>query len=229
MNESPSPAPVLLRRDRTSGLAIVVGVIVSVAMMSHHPTGSGHAGAAGVAEAAHVAGLNRFVHGALIAASLVLAFGFQGFTAQLARPLARFALLFYVAGTAAMVGAALVNGFVFPAVMERWGGRSDAEIELARVVLDWGWELNQALAYLGIFTWATAVAAWSFVLLRMPADGPWPRIIGAVGLVGAPAFVALFALGSLSADVAGFGAFVFGHSLWNLAVGVLLLRARPGA
>ena len=131
MNESPSPAPVLLRRDRTSGLAIVVGVIVSVAMMSHHPTGGGHAGAAGVAEAAHVAGLNRFVHGALIAASLVLAFGFQGFAAQLARPLARFALLLYVAGTAAMVGAALVNGFVFPAVMERWSGRSDAEIELA--------------------------------------------------------------------------------------------------
>ncbi len=129
------------------------------------------------------------------------------------------ALVSYAFGSLALIGAAVVNGLVFPEMAERYADLSLEEMESARAVLAWNWEINQALAITGVLAWSAAVFAWSLVMVRLA--GAW-RWLGGLGMVIGVAGASVFLTGQLTFDVHGFGMFVLAQSVWNLGVGVRL-------
>jgi hypothetical protein len=208
-------------RDVPSGVVIALGSVLAVVGMSHHPSVHSHETREMFAQAVEIATLNRTVHGGLMAVIVLLLFGFTGFAQRLGlhRPLARLGLVSYAVGSLALIGAAIVNGLVFTAIAERYAERSLEEMEAARAVLVWNWEVNQALDITGVLCWSAAVLGWSLALLRQVGAWRWIGAAGTVlGLAGAGAFLS----GRLAFDVHGFGLYVLAQSLWSLTVGLRL-------
>lgn len=228
MPERSSPRCPAPPRDLASGLALGLGALLSVLLMSHHPHPRSHGSSSFVAEVAALAGPAAAVHGGLVAVTVLQAFGFVGWARALGlqRAGARLGLVAYVLGALALVLAALLNGFATPALAARFADAGEDEARAVRVVLRFAWELNQALAGCGVLALAAATLAWSGTCVRLGRAWRW---IGVAGLaLGAGTGFALLA-GQLRLDVHGFGLFVAAQGAWSLAAGVALaLGGRTG-
>jgi hypothetical protein len=204
--------------DARLGTALIVLAVLSIGVMTHHPVADGP-GAAGIAR---VAGLAQFVHGVLLAllfAGLLLVDEFS--RRCVPQPaLRRAGRTLYGAGTLALAGAGLVNGFVVPwlALRHADGGAGD---HLA-VVLDFAGYLNRALADIGVIGWCAGIAAWSLGLWSL---GGGARLLGGYGLLGGAVLAPLLLSGVLRLDVVGMLAAVAVVVVWQAGAGVLLRRA----
>ena len=192
--------------DRTAGAAMVAAAVLVVLAMAHHPT-SAHAGAIG-----------GMVHGTMIVLATGLAFGFAHFSIRrgLDRPAILAGLTAYGVSLFAHLGAATINGFAVPALAARPGIGHD--------LFQFAWELNQALAGLGVFATGAAFVLWSIDFLGRP--GAEARTIGLTGLVAGLLPGALLAAGIIRMDVAGAMIVYAIHAAWAALVGVHLLRGR---
>jgi hypothetical protein len=188
--------------DRIAGSALIGAAALSVLAMAHHPA-SANAGPIG-----------PIVHGTMIAAAAILAFGFAHFARRrgLARPEILAGLVAYAIGLGVTIGAATINGFVVPAL----AGRAIAD----RNVFLLAWEANQALARIGVFATGAAFALWALDFLRRP--GFEAKAIGASGLAAGLVPPALLALGATDMHVAGAFIAYAAFAAWSVAVGIHL-------
>ena len=115
--------------DRIAGGALILGALLSVFAMAHHP------------RACRSGGLVGIVHGAMIVLMSVTAFGFAHFALRrgVARPAILAGLIAYFIGVVADLGAATTNGFVVPALAAHGAALSGRDVFLL------AWEANQAL------------------------------------------------------------------------------------
>ena len=199
----------VIRKDRRlAGALIVIASACVVFTMAHHPTGG--------------QGMDRLivvVHTAMIGLLILLFSGFLHFCR--ARGLERlnvsFGLVAYGVSLGAHVGAATINGFVVGALAAR-GEAVSQELFL------FCWELNQALARLGVVTTGAAMVLWSaeFVRERDLAN----RALGALAAVAGIAPIVWLA--GVSPDMGVHAAFFIYalHSVWMLLVGVQMIRGR---
>src|SRR6188472_589789 len=116
--------------DKFAGILIAAASLLTVLMMAHHPVISSHDMAEAAAEIARKAFVDRFVHGTLIALICVLLFGFMEFSSRLGltQRSVRAGLLAYAIGTAAMIGAALISGFVVADLGLNYAGANEADL-----------------------------------------------------------------------------------------------------
>lgn len=202
-NTMTSPQPDQMRADRAAGLALMLAGIASVAVMAAHPT------------SAHAAGLAAFVHAAMIVLLSLAGYGFLHFAIRMGlRPSILAGLVAYAVSIFGHIGAATVNGFVVPALAQRGGVSQD--------VFLFAWELNQALAGLGVSAAGLAFMLWSVPLVRgRTAD---MKALGVAGLISGFVQTAGIVMGSVSLDVHG-ALLLYGlHALWAAPVGVQLYR-----
>jgi hypothetical protein len=207
---------------RAAGIAIAVCAIVTIFAVAHHPTVSARGPAEAMAQMVQLATPDRIVHGALIAMMAVLLFAFTIFSLRrgLHRETSVAALIAYTIGTAALIGAALFDGFLVPAIAERYAGASPGAVKAAGQFLVAGALMIQILSKLGFVAMSTAVALWSADLIATP--GPL-RATGVIGLVSGIAAVGISAwAGSLNPH--SLSAIVIVQAIWYLAVAVLLVR-----
>ncbi len=208
-----------MRGDRTSASAIVAGSLTAIVTMALHPFG-GMLGddqahlerIAGVASAVHVLG---------IAAIAVQAFGLLGLARALGRDgaLVRAGLVAFVIGWGAAMGAAFVSGIVGADLVRAWPGLDPDEQAAMRAIWRYNFIVNQALARFTVAGFSVGIGSWSAVMLR--AGRGW-RTAGAVGLVvGAAGLVAVLG-GLMTMNVAQFGAWIGGVSLWAIAAAIPL-------
>jgi len=202
MNETSLPAG-----DRAAGALMIAAALLSVGAMAHHPSGAGASG-----------DLARFVHGALIALAMVLLAGFARFTARLGwhsfAGMSGFIL--YAAGVSGAVMAALVNGFVVPAL----AARGDVP-EAIRALC---WELNQAFAHASAYALSGAFVLWGAALVRHKAGRD--RLLGAVCLAAGLLPGLALASGAVNLHVAGALLVYSAHWAASAAVGAWLLARR---
>lgn len=208
---------------RTAGIILVASSVLAVLFMAHHPTAETHDAAALAADIGGKAGLSRFVHGGLIALLAAQLFAFTVFCRWLGaeRSTVGAGLVAYGIGTGAMIGAALISGFVVSDLATHYAheapGDSQAFMDLVRISMTG----NQALAKLGVFAMSTAIVLWAFALFRTRRPA-WVAVVGLLaGLVPAIALAA----GLIHLDVTGMLLVVIAQTVWNLSVGVLLVRA----
>jgi hypothetical protein len=205
-----------------AGIAIAMCALLTIFAVAHHPTVGARAPAEVLTEMVRVGTADRVVHGALIAIMGVLLFSFTVFSLRrgLHRATSVAALIAYAAGISAMIGAALIDGFLTPAIAERYAGGQPDAIKAAIPFLVFGALTIQILAKFGFIAMSTAVAFWSADLVTTPG------VLRATGIVG-------FASGIVAVGVMAFAGHLNPHSLsalviiqgiWYLAVAVLLVR-----
>lgn len=198
---------------RVAGAVLILVAILTVVAMAHHPTGH-HARDAG-----SLLTLSGFVHATMIGLLAANVWGLTIFAARQGSAGWMLAgILGYGIGFIGHLIAALINGFVVPAVAAAVDRAASHDLF---VLL---WHGNQAAARLGIYATGVAFAAWSVPLLlrRRPADVS----VGALGLLAAagPA-VALF-LGAMTLNVQGALIAYGAHGAWTGLVGLQMLRRR---
>ena len=191
--------------DRAAGAALLIAAAGTMLAMAHHPVG------------AHSGGLGGIVHGAMIGLLMLLAWGFLQFVLRrgAARPLILGGLLAYAVSLFAHIGAATINGFVVP-------GLINPEAPISHDIFRLAWHSNQALAKLGVVMTGLAYLLWSADLL---ARGPKAaRLVGAAGVVAGLVPVVLLAGGVIRMDVAGAFLVYAMHAAWAALIGVLMIR-----
>jgi len=208
---------------RLSAALIGSSWILSIVLMTHHPTTHGGGMAAALEEMAHEAPLAGFVHGGLVVLMVLGLCGFTGFVRILGwhRPAVRAGMIGYALGVVAMSGAALTNGFVLQGIARGYVQGSVADPESLRNILELCHQVNQVLARAGVFAFAGAVVAWSLVML--PRRGTAAGIAVAGIIIGAASSAGLLS-GHLRLDVHGMGAVVLALGIWSLAVAFWMLR-----
>ena len=196
---------------RIAGIVLVAATLLSILMMAHHPSASTHDPASLAADIASTATLSRVVHGVLIALIGFELYAFVVFAGRLpaGRSAARAGLVAYAIGAGAMIGAALISGFVVSSLGIYYAGVADPApfVDFARLSMTG----NQALAKLGVIATSAAIVLWAIALLR-----------DSTGIAPAIALLA----GWVRLDVHGMLVVVLGQAIWNLAAGAELIRGR---
>ena len=212
-----------MRRERTGGLAMIVGAAMGLVTMALHPTGHDVARDMEGQRALAVA-----VHALALAGVPVLLFGLLALTRRLAAdgPLAELALAFQGLAAMATLLAATASGLIAPGLIAAVLAAQGDERIAAAAVLRFNGAVNQAFARVLVGASAVAIGLWSLEIVRTR------RLRGGTGGYGlVVAVVALAALltGTLRMDVHGFGAFVLAQGVWIVLVGLELMRASPHA
>ena len=192
--------------SRDGGIALMAGAVASIILMMNHPSG------------AHGGPVGGIVHGGMMLALAAILFGFTAFTiGRGARTAPIIGLIASGVSTGAHVGAATINGFAVPAMAAWPSGAPGHDVFLL------AWQLNQALAGVGLFATGLAYVAWAVELRR---EQPLVAALGALcGVVPA----ALLAAGVIKLDVHG-ALLAYGlHGLWALALGVTMWRSSRAA
>lgn len=201
---------------RPAGLLVAAASLLSLVFMVMHPT-------------SHAPGptalLNAVVHGTLIALSGALACGFTCLASRLGMRLilVRAGLVAYVMGTGAFIAAALINGFIVPQLLTRYGVTLHEVPETLGYILRLCREVNQTCSRMGVLADSAAILLWSMVLVRRPDPARSVGLLG--GLAGAGPLLGVL-LGQMAMNVHGMLAFVLCQTLWSLAVAALLMRGR---
>ena len=208
---------------RRAGIVLVAATVVSIVAMAHHPSVGSHDPGAAIAEIGTKATLSRFVHGVLIALMGLELYAFAVFADRIGtrRDSVRIGFVAYTIGIGAMIGAALISGFVVTRLASHYaeaGADPAAFANLARLAMAG----NQSLAQLGVIAISVATLAWSVALLHDRAQR-WLAIVGlAASVLPALALVA----GVIQLDVSGMTLVVVAEAIWNIAAGVALIRGR---
>lgn len=211
---------------RFPALVLVVAGLLAMAVMAWHPHASGADPRARLQALAALSSLSLHVHLAMIVLLLAQTLAL----AWVARIWADsgwvwLALRLYVLGAGAMLGAALINGFVVAAYLRQaFAGMATPEHAWPAVWL--AFAANQALAGLGTVLMSLAIAGWSVPLIR--ARNRWAKACGGYGLLAGVACLLAFVGGWLSLNVAGMTWVVVAHGGWVYLLGAyLLVRDTP--
>ena len=213
------------KKNQLAGSCLIGSSILMIFAMLHHPTGHGHDFASFVKEVKSLQTLNAIVHGGAIGIIAAFIFGFSYVSDRLgwSRAPVRVAAIAYGIGTSAMIIAAMVSGFLVPFFLERYSQATATEMEIATEVLGLLREANRAFDLLGVCGMSIGVACWSVAIFgRQPKDwltGGLGLIVGLVGILG------IFT-GLTEASVSGILAFVLLQGVWNIRVGIQMLRSR---
>lgn len=205
----------------------MVGTLLSVFAMAHHPSAAASGTADRLAEMADKATISAIVHGGLIGLMLLVFVGFVGLADVLGLGLRRVraGLVAYGAGVVCMLGAAIVSGFVVPGLATSYAGGSAEELTAVVPVLSLCFRANQALAEVAVVAQSVGILCWSLVLA---GKSGWIRMVGWLGLAAAGLPVIGLLAGRLHLDVHGMLAVVVVQAVWTLAVGFWLVRGSVG-
>lgn len=202
--------------DRLGGGLMLGGTMAALFLMLHHPT-SLHGPDDG-----HLMRdwSNGLVHGGMIACILILMAGASVLPRRLGKRYlsVRAGALAFNGGMAALIGAALINGFTVPRIMA-----AAANHELARLQAAPFGALNQVLAFFGMILIGAACALWAVRMLRM---GLMTKIAAGLG-VGVALLAGWWLMhghGDFSLMPAVIALTVF--AVWSLIVAVQLIRSR---
>jgi len=187
--------------------------------MAHHPVAHGDDLAARLASMARVAPLAAGVHGGLITLLLTLLWLLGEATRQLVllAPLRRAGTLAWSIGAVLQTLAALVNGFAVPGFAAAVSDPGAATIQL----LQFSWQLNQALANAGSVALLLGMGLWSIGLC---GHRGMTRALGGYGIVSAAITTLALLAGWLKLDVHGMLLVVVLLGLWQIGLAVLLWR-----
>ncbi len=165
---------------------------------------------------------DQTVHGILIAAVIGLVFGFTVFALRrgLGSTAALAGLVAYALGSVPVIGAAMIDGFVVPALAARYANGSESAVTGAMQLITLCAIAIQVCTKVWLVATSAAVVIWSMDLVR--AAGV-KRAIGILGFVAGVLVVVVTAItGNVSAHTLGI--VVLLQTLWNVAIGVLMMR-----
>lgn len=212
------------RRRLVAATLIGMGCIEIVAML-FHPTAGPTSSDSLLLALADISQASSHVHMAMIAAVVAIWSALSYHSREWpSRGWGWLADRLYGLGAVAMIGAALVNGFVVGGFAERALDANEVDQFAALYSILFSFSLNQVLAGFGTILMSAGIVAWSIGL--WPDARRLPRIASAYGAVAGTACVLAYAIGALQLDVFGMGAVVVAHGLWYVLIGISIAAVR---
>lgn len=197
-----------MQTQRIGGAMLAVAALGTILTMAHHPSGG------------HAAGLNAFVHGAMMFLLSAMAWGFVQFVIVRGptRGLVSAGAVAFAISLLGHIGAATINGFAVPALA--------SGPPVSHDLFRFAWHLNQALAGVGVVAGAAAYVLWSADLLL--GGGRVQKTAGAAGAIIGATILVLMLGGLVRLDVAGAMVVYTLQALWAVIVGVMLALGHLG-
>lgn len=214
--------PSVFRSDmKGPGIVLIVTGVLAALVMLFHPAAEGGTTQARLQSLARISSASLHVHLAMIAFIITLWLSLA-YTARCwwGSGAVWVASRLYTMGAIAMVGAALISGFVLGTYLDRTMPVASVQDVLPSALLLFS--ANQVLAGFGMILMSLSILIWSVVLLRQGAHVA--RACGGYGLLLGVVSLAMYAMGKLALDVDGMMAVVFGQSLWYCLFGAWLIR-----
>ena len=215
MAELHEPTVALTQKtERIAGIVLIAAAILTIVAMGHHPTG--------IESPDRGTGMTL---GGLVHATMIVLLGanlwaLTVFSLRLREP--GWALAGILAYGISFVGngmAALINGFIVPAV----AGRVDRAVSGDLFVMLW--QGNQAAAHLGVYAAGGAILLWSIGLLRR--GQPINLIVGALGLLAASIPCLALYTGAITLNVSGAFMAYGVQAAWTGLLGLrIILRSK---
>ena len=171
------------------GIALIVGTLGYIATMALHPVS-----VAGLSPAAlaHELQVNVAVHVLGLLSLPIVLFGFVGLSERAGwyRPSTQFAFIAYSLSVVAVMIAAVADGLVGPALIQKTLGASEAVAQTMRAAFEFNFQINQAYAKVFVVGASLAIIAWSYALWSL---GSFERKVAWYGwFVGLASMAALF-------------------------------------
>lgn len=210
--------------SRAAAIALVASTVLSIVAVAAHPTISGGGGASQILrDMVEARAADEHVHGVVIAVMVGYFFGFAGFAGHLGlhRAPVRVGLVAYGIGGLAMIGAALLDGFITPAFSAQFVGAAPDKADQAVAILTFGWIAIQYLSKLGFIGMSIGMLGCSIPLLGEPGLA---RLTGVIGLVSGGLPVAFLVLAKADLGPPLLLMILAVQSIWNLAAAALLVR-----
>jgi hypothetical protein len=205
--------------DKKGGIALIAASLAGIVTMALHPTVRD---LFAPDKLAPMALLLVAVHALAVASMPVSFLGALALSRRLASPdrLAIAALVVYGFALAAVLVAAVVDGFVVPSLARQIMTTVPPASEEWRIALYYNGLLNQTFARVFLVASSTAIVLWSASILR---SRTLARGVAIYGLLVGPAVV-IAVVSGLRLDPHGAGLLILGQSLWFIVVGTLLWR-----
>ena len=207
--------------DKKGGIALIAASFGGILTMGLHPTVRD---LFAPGKLPPMALLLVAAHALSVVSMPVLFLGALALSRRLASPdrLALAALVVYGFALAAVLVAAVVDGFVVPSLARAIMTAPPPATEEWRIA-HYNGLLNQSFARVFLVASSTSIVLWSVSILRSRTLAPSVAIYGL--LVG-PAVIAAVVSG-LRLDPHGAGSLILAQSLWFIVVGTLLWRFKP--
>jgi hypothetical protein len=208
---------------RAAGVAIAASGVLALVAIAHHPTiRSAHGPADVLAQVRALSAADEAVHGVLIVLVGLLFYGFAVFSQRrgLAEGTVLGGLIAYALASAGMIGAALLDGFLIPALGARYAVPSPRDAAAAVTILAAIGAAVQVLSKFAVAATALAIALWSVGLVRA---GGALRAAGFIGIASAVLPLVVL-IASRHLDPHSLGVIVALQALWYVTIGALLVR-----
>lgn len=200
--------------DRIGAGLMAGATLAALMLMMHHPT------ALDGPDDGLLLGdwSNRAVHGGMTACLFALAFAGPIVARRLdeRRLSVRAGRMAYAGGMTALIGAALVNGFVLDRI-----ARTTPDADTARALIHAFGATNQVLGVLGVCLAAVATALWAIRMVRLDAAAKAAAGLGVL-MAGMAAWWLLFRDGVFGLYPATIAMVLF--AAWSLLVAAWLIR-----
>ncbi|KRA16857.1 hypothetical protein [Lysobacter sp. Root604] len=206
-----------------SGVTLIASGVLAPLIMAFHPTAQGADVAARLTSLTEISSLSRHVHLAMIVCIVALWLSL----AHLAR---RWpgngwvwaAVRLYALGAVAMLGAALISGFLISDYLQRVLPLIPrAEDALPSVLL--AFSANQVLAGFGTLGMLGGIVLWSAAMLRQ--SGRLAIACSAYGMIAGLMCLIGYITGLISLHAPGMTFVVVAQSLWYCLLGLWVVRA----
>ena len=211
--------------DVAAGLILISAALASVTAAAHHPVIKAHGRDDLFAQIRETAVADRFVHGALIVCTIALLFALFRFAQRLGtqRATVLLGLISYVFGAAAMISAALVDGFLAPEIGSSYLQAASNTPDDGVALLRFCSLAIQVFTKTGVIAVSVAILLWSAALIRA---GRGPLLAAIVGVAVVLLQVYVLTHGGSAITAHTIIPIVIAMAVWYFAIGLLLIAGR---
>jgi len=208
---------------RPAAVALVACTVLSAIAVAAHPSVDVSSASQLLADMVKGRRADEHVHAAVIIFMAGYFFGFVGFAQRvgLQRTTVRLGLIAYGIGALAMIGAAMLDGFITPGYAAQFAGAPPEKAEMAVAILQLAWTMLQYLSVLGFIGMSVGMLGVSLPLLQA---GGLARITGIAGLISGVLPVGFLVVAQVNLDPPLLIGILAVQAIWNLTAAAWLVH-----
>jgi hypothetical protein len=220
-----SPAGIDAPNGKIAGFIIAACAALSIFAVALHPQATARSHGDLMTQLVALGAMDRAVHGLLVLFAFALLWGLAVFSIRrgFARPTVLAGFIAYAIGILAWLGAALIDGFITPAVAEHYIAAAPAAQDAATNLLALCAITIQILTKFGLIAISIGILKWSAGLLPTPG---LPRTVGIIGIVAGLLPPAAVLLANVHLSPHSLAVIVIVQATWYIGIAALLIRER---